>query len=135
MSVAFSIHAEQGCTNFPYIWESPQNSRCQEGDMEAYSWNEDPQTLGANIQNIAIWAPWCPGFVHPCFKGKYFVSFFDMVLYEIFWVLIIFDVQSYIYLQFIQTHLYLDDFPLLKYIWQLNICTKLFVADWPSWRM
>ena len=37
MFVAFSVHAEQGCPNILFIWESPQNSRCQEGDMEAHS--------------------------------------------------------------------------------------------------
>jgi hypothetical protein len=27
---------------------------------------EDPQILGATIQNLVAWATWQPGFVHPC---------------------------------------------------------------------
>jgi hypothetical protein len=30
-------YGEQGCTNFPKIWEPPQNSRCQMGDMKLVS--------------------------------------------------------------------------------------------------
>jgi hypothetical protein len=29
---------------------------------------EEPQILGATIQNLVVWATWCPGFVHSSFN-------------------------------------------------------------------
>jgi hypothetical protein len=47
-------YGEQGCTNFPKIWELPQNSRCQMGDMKFHT--EDPQILGTTKQNLVTTA-------------------------------------------------------------------------------
>jgi hypothetical protein len=45
------IHLKQGCTNFPKIM----------------NWRhiEDPQMIGASVQNLVTTVMWLPGFLHP----------------------------------------------------------------------
>lgn len=54
----------QGYTHFPNILEPPKSSGCQKGFMRQVC-TADLQMLGSTVQNMAAFATWHPGILHP----------------------------------------------------------------------
>ena len=59
-------------------------SRCQKGDMRSEFLKEDPQILGATLQNLVTIATWHPKCVRLCHSGlcvcKMFMSLGSVLL-------------------------------------------------------
>jgi len=54
---------------FQKIQEPPQNYRCQNSDIKQVPYyTDDPQILGATVQNSVTQETWYSGFVHPCIR-------------------------------------------------------------------
>jgi hypothetical protein len=56
---------KQGCTNFPKIWEPPENFRCQITESQTWSMfhTEDTQLFWATVQNVVTRMTWHLGFL------------------------------------------------------------------------
>jgi len=58
------------------IQEPPQNSRCQNSDIkQAPYYTDDPQTLGATLQNLVTQETWYSGFVHPSIRWLFLMFY------------------------------------------------------------
>jgi hypothetical protein len=65
---SFKSTLKDWCTNFPKIWKPPQNTRCHIRMTWSKFHTEEPETLGAIVQNSVAMTTWPQGFSTPGLK-------------------------------------------------------------------